>query len=301
MHFPQFCKKHIGLLLILSMLIGYFVPQFGLLKPILPYLLILMLYNSLLPIEIKSEHFFQKKLLIFPLLNWIILPTIILFTSSIFPFEYRIGLIIMIITPTALGSPVITKLANGKIELAMSFLLIFNMIAPLTYPLLLWLFFSEIDISVPVLAILLRTAKIVFIPLLASFLTKKSTKLSKFIISRITPINPFLVILLVTIVISSARVQIDSDTPQNILILFAYILAICSVLYLTGYFIGRKNELLKRSLPIALGHKNTGLAILVCVSNFSAITAIPAVLYIISHHLLNAIIIHVSRKETSSH
>ena len=54
MHFPQFCKKHIGLLLILSMLIGYFVPQFGLLKPILPYLLILMLYNSLLPIEIKS-------------------------------------------------------------------------------------------------------------------------------------------------------------------------------------------------------------------------------------------------------
>jgi predicted Na+-dependent transporter len=278
------------------MLVGYFVPQFASLKPLLPYILTLMLYNSLLDISIRPKHFFQKKILFFPLLNWILLPIFILFTSKSFPPYYQIGLLVTIITPTALGSPVITKLTNGKIELSMSFLLIFNILAPISYPILLWIYLSGVEINIPILAILSRTAKIIFIPLIASLLTKKNKNLHKFMKEKVSPINLFLVILLVMIVISSARLQIEADTPINLLVLFGYILLLCFILYITGYLLARKDPSLQRTLPIALGHKNTGLAILVCVANFSAATALPAVFYIISHHIMNAIFIQKFRQ-----
>lgn len=295
--FIEFCKRYIGPLLLASMLLGYFVPQFAVLKPLLPYLLTLMLYNSLLNIKLRPEHFFQNKILLFPLLNWLILPLLIIFTYKIFQPSYQIGLLITIITPTALGSPVITKLTNGKIELSMSFLLIFNMLAPFTYPILLWIYLSGVEISLPIGAILLRTAKIIFIPLIASMLTKQSPKILHFMQQKIAPINTFLVIFLVTIVISSARTQIEADTPLNLLVLFGYVLLICFILYGVGYLFAGKDDLLKRTLPIALGHKNTGLAILVCVANFSAVAAIPAVLYIISHHIMNAMFIQYFRND----
>jgi len=76
------------------MLVGYFVPQFASLKPLLPYILTLMLYNSLLDISIRPKHFFQKKILFFPLLNWILLPIFILFTLKSFPPYYQIGLLV---------------------------------------------------------------------------------------------------------------------------------------------------------------------------------------------------------------
>jgi predicted Na+-dependent transporter len=285
------CKKYIGLLLILGMLIGYFVPQLAVLKSWLPYLLTFMLYNSLLAIKIRPEHFFQKKLLLFPLLNWLILPLFIIYTFHSFSYEYQLGLLITIITPTALGSPVITRLTGGKIEISMSFLLIFNLLAPFSYPFLLWLYFSGLAVSVPIWAILIKTAIIIFVPLLLSMLTKLSAPLHKFMLSKIAPINTFLVVFLVMIVISSARTQIEADSALNLLKLFTYILLITVFLYAFGYFVAGKDQLLQRTLPIALGHKNTGLAILVCVANFSAVAAIPAVLYIISHHLLNALFI----------
>ena len=113
---------------------------------------------------------------------------------------------------------------------------------------------------------------------------------------KVSPINLFLVILLVMIVISSARLQIEADTPINLLVLFGYILLLCFILYITGYLLARKDPSLQRTLPIALGRKNTGLAILVCVANFSAATALPAVFYIISHHIMNAIFIQKFRQ-----
>ncbi|MFO7896109.1 MAG: bile acid:sodium symporter [Candidatus Cloacimonadales bacterium] len=289
----NFCKKYIGLLLILGMLVGYFVPQLALLKSWLPYLLTLMLYNSLLTIRIRPEHFFQKKLLLFPLLNWLILPLIIIHTFHFFSYEYQLGLLITIITPTALGSPVITRLTGGKIETSMSFLLIFNLIAPFSYPFLLWLYFSGMSVSIPIWAILLRTATIIFIPLIFSIITKQLPKIHKFMLEKVSPINTFLVVFLVMIVISSARLQIEADSKINLLQLFSYILLISGFLYAFGYFIAGKDQLLQRTLPISLGHKNTGLAILVCVANFSAVVAIPAVLYIIAHHLLNALFIQI--------
>jgi predicted Na+-dependent transporter len=45
-----------------------------------------------------------------------------------------------------------------------------------------------------------------------------------------------------------------------------------------------------------MGQKNTGLCILVTMTNFSPIAAIPATIYIIVHHLINSLLIFIYNK-----
>lgn len=294
MDFFGFVRKYTGLLLMVFIVIGYLFPQMAIFKSSLSWLLIIMLFISLLKIDLHLHRFFRPGLLLYGLFNWIVLPTIIMFLSKGLAHEYRIGLLIAIITPTALGSPVIISLLDGDLEFILTQVILYNLLAPLSFAFLPLLYFQGANVEIPVITILLNVGKIILIPLVLSLLVKRNLKAKEFIINKFSKFVPLMVIFLAMVVVASASNQIRATHPKTVMIIFSLTLLASALLYLIGFLLGKGEQ--KRTLPVALGHKNTGLAIIVCLNSFSPLVALPSIFYIISHHIMNAIILQINSK-----
>jgi len=295
MDFFGFIRKYTGLLLMVFIVIGYLFPQMAIFKPSLSWLLIIMLFISLLKIDLHFHRFLRPGLLLYGFFNWLVLPVIIMFLSQGLSHEYRIGLLIAIITPTALGSPVIISLLDGDLEFVLTQVILYNLLAPLSFAFLPLLYFRGADVQIPVLTILINVARIIGIPLMLSLITKKSVKAKEFILSKFSKFVPLMVIFLAMVVVASASNQIRETHPQTVVIIFSITLLASALLYLIGFIIGKGEQ--KKTLPVALGHKNTGLAIIVCLNSFSPLVALPSIFYIISHHIMNAIILQINARK----
>lgn len=291
MDFFGFVRKYTGLILIMCIMIGYLFPQMAFFRPSLSWLLIIMLFISLLKIDLHLGHFFQPGLLLYGLFSWIVLPTIIMFLSRGLSHEYRIGLLFAIITPTASASTVIVSLLDGDLEFILKQVILYNLLAPLSFAFLPLIYFKGASVVIPVFTILLNVAKIILIPFLLSLLVKRNQKMKNFIISKFSKFVPLIVIFLAMIVVSSASDQIRTMHPKTVITIFSLTLLSAALLYSSGFLIGKGVQ--KRTFPVALGHKNTGLAIIVCLNSFSPLVALPTIFYIISHHIMNAIMLQV--------
>jgi len=280
------------MLLIVSILLGYCFPQIALFKPSLSYLLILMLFISLLKVDMRKAVRFRWQLLIFPLLSWVIAPFAVYQLRAFLPDEVVLGLMMTAITPPALGSPVMVTLAKGDLELAMTNVVVFNSLAPLAFSIIPFIYFSETQIVIPVLSILGRVAIIIFIPLLLSIIVRRWKGVTAGILKYGGELSPFIILFLVAVVVSSASLQIRALPLKQVAVMFGLTFTLTMMNYVVGYRCGGASLLMRRTVPITTGHKNTGLAILVCIANFSPIVAIPSIFYIISHHIFNAIVLH---------
>lgn len=288
----EFIKRNTGLLLIGSIVIGYLFPQIAVLKPTLSYLLILMLFISLLKVDMRLEKLVRPQLVLFPIVSWVVAPVALVQLRGIIPDEVVIGLVMAAITPPALGSPVITTLAKGDLEFAMANVVFFNSLAPFSFALIPFFLFSGTQISIPVWSILGRVATIVFIPLVASLAVRRFKGVTRGILRYGGELTPLIILFLVAVVVSSAALQIRALPLQQVLMMFGLVFLLTVINYVIGHVASRGNALMQRTLPITTGHKNTGLAILVCIANFSSLVAIPSIFYIISHHICNAVVLH---------
>lgn len=288
----EFIKRNTGLLLIGSIIIGYCFPQIAVFKPSLSYLLIIMLFISLLKVDMQLKKLVRPQLALFPVVSWVLAPVALIQLRGVIPDEVVIGLVMAAITPPALGSPVITTLAKGDLEFAMANVVFFNSLAPFSFALIPYFLFSGTQVNIPVWSILTRVATIIFIPLIASLIVRRFTRITGYIQRYGGGITPFIILFLVAVVVSSASLQIRALPLQQVLMMFGLVFALSVINYLAGYYAARGNTRLQRTLPITTGHKNTGLAILVCIANFSSLVAIPSIFYIVSHHICNAVVLH---------
>ncbi len=292
-----FIKQYTGIFLIISCIIGLVFPQLAVFKQLIFYILLLLLFCSFLRVDFKPEHFINPNLLLFPIFNWLVLPLLVFFATNGIANDYRIGLLFAVITPPALGSPIIISITRGNLEFMMSNVVIYNLLSPLTFSFIPTLLFRNEGIKIPTIDILMRVVIVVFIPMILALIVKHYKKTKNWIILHIDSRKNILQIFMVMVAVSSASLKIRETPFHEVVILFLSTFIITLFLYGFGYIVSRKNPIMQRTLPVALGHKNTLLSIMICVSLFSPIAAIPTVFYLISHHIMNGILIQITSKK----
>ncbi|HPM01553.1 MAG TPA: bile acid:sodium symporter [Candidatus Cloacimonadota bacterium] len=290
-------SQWMGELLILAIVTGYFLPFLGIFKPIVSWLLMFLLFSSFLSLDFKLSRFVRAELLLFPVLNWLIMPLLIFYCTQFLSMDYRIGLFLIIITPPALGSPIIVRLAKGDLSFAVSNVVLFNILSPVVYAILPKFFFGGLSNMVSPISIFLDVALYIFIPLVLALLLKRMKNVRNFVLNQIDPFKGIIQLFMIAVVIASSRKKIDEVPIEEALIIFSMTLIISFLMYLIAYLVCRKDKVMQMTCPISTGHKNTLLSIVTCLSNFSPIVAIPSIFYIVSHHVWNGIIIFLSKRQ----
>ncbi len=292
----KFIQKWTGELLILSIIIGFFSPSLSYFSPLVSWLLMFLLFSSFLNLEISLHKFFRKELLLFPILNWVIMPAVVYYLTLKLNMDYRIGLFLIVITPPALGSPVIVSLAKGDMEFVVSNVVIFNVISPLIYAFLPQLYFKGISEIATPLSVFRSVAFYIFIPLILALLVRKILRVKQFINKHIDPFKGLVQLFMIAVVMASSSPKIRSLPIKESLMIFSLTLMISFIVYLTSFILCRKDDQMKYTCPVSAGHKNTLLSIVTGMNNFNPIVAVPSILYLVSHHIWNGVVIFLSRR-----
>ncbi len=292
-------SKWMGQLLILAIIVGYFIPFLAFFRPIVSWCLMFLLFSSFLSLELKIHRFFRKELLLFPIMNWLILPLVVFYISRFLSIDYRIGLFLIIITPPALGSPIIVRLARGDVEFSVANLVVFNLLSPVVYAILPGLFFSQISEIASPFSVFKSVALYIFIPLLLSLISRQFFSFKNFILQKTDPFKGVIQLFMIAVVVSSSSAQIKALPIAEAIIIFSFTLVISFIYYLTGFLICRRNSNLKYTCPVTSGYKNTLLSIITGLTNFNPVVALPSIFYLISHHVWNGLIIYLANKKKS--
>ncbi len=296
-------KKITNAGIFLSIALGIFFPMPNTGKQILPYLLGLLLLSNFLKIEFNRRKFFRKELLYFPVVAFMIAPVIIYFVFIYLPIDFRIGLFIMAITPAAIASPVVVDLINGDRELAISHVLFTNLLSPFVYSVMLYLFFSSEGLNVPVVSMLRDISLLIIVP----FILSRLLKLSKPVYRKASVLSkwysPLGFLAVVFTAVSSASEKLRTLPVGMLLILLGSTALLAIINFMIGFSLSRDTTI-RRTLAVGFCHRNTSMSIWIGLSNFSAMTVLPMVSYLIFHHIINGIIIsryhHLDNLEINS-
>ncbi len=293
----EIIKQWTGAFLLSAIAIGFLFPQLAVLKPILAPSLMLLLFCSFVKLDFHIKKFVRKELILYPLLCWLILPPIVYYGLGFLPEELRVGMLLVVITPPALGAPVITSLAHGDLEFVVSNVTIFNLLAPLAYTFIPQLYLKNVSMEIDYSSIFMRVAMFIFIPLVLAVLTKRNKVLTKYVLTRIDPLKALIQVILIAVAVSTTTDKIKRLDFSNLIYLVIITFLISGILYLIGILSAKGNRRMIATLPIAVGHKNTLLALTIGLASFSELSALPAVFYLIAHHSYNGLLITYNRKE----
>ncbi len=291
----EIIKKWTGVFLLGAVALGFLFPIFSIFKSVMIPLLMLLLYCSFVRMKFQTKKFIRKELLIFPILCWFVFPPLVYYATAFLGSDLQIGFLLAVITPPALGSPVMVSLAKGDLEFTVANVTLFNLISPLIFALIPTIFIQGTDIQINFLNIFLRVTIIIFIPLILAYLTEKSADLKNFVLKKIDPFKALIQMFLIVIAVANSSKQISNMNNSHLLQVILITFVITGLFYLIGYSISF-NPKMKYTLAITSGHKNTLLTITLAIASFNEITALPVVFYLIAHHTFNGIIINFSRK-----
>lgn len=288
-------KNKFIILLILSIVLGIIFSFGELIKFILPYLLGLMLLFNFIDVEFDLKSFFKIELLYYFLITLFIVPFILYFSTINLNINFRIGLFLIAITPTAIGASIIVRLIGGKFDFTIIVTIFSNFLSILSYPILLRIYFGNIPTKISFASIFVNLFLVILIPFLLSIIIKRVPELRRFLSKTGKKVN-FLFMIVVYIAISSASRNFKSINPYEFVLILIITILIAIFYFAAGYFMGKDIET-KKALMSSLGQKNTGLCIMVALSNFNPLSSIPAAVYIIVHHTINSFIIYKFRNE----
>lgn len=291
-----FINRNLGIFLLGSILLGYLFPSLSVLKPMLSYLLMFLLFSSFLNLDFSLQRVLRWQLLIFPVLSWIILPIVVFWFTKSLSMPMRLGIFIITITPPALGSPIISGIMGGDTEFVVSKVVLYNLLSPLTFAFLPLLFFAELDSIKQTEIIFFRVVEFVFVPLILALLFGRMKSAKKWFLTHVKIYNGVLQLLMITVAIASATLQIKQMQPFAIIQLFLITSAIAIFLYASGFLLCAKSRDFRSTCALSAGYKNTLLAMIICITNFSDAAALPSIFYLVSHHILNGIILHHAKK-----
>lgn len=283
-----------GITLIVSIIAGFLLPIGGILKPAVPFVLGAMLFFNFLSLSFERERFLRTELLLFPLLAWLVLPPIAIFGGrALFPADVASGILLAVITPPAISAVVMASLMGGERELPIVNSVIYNLLSPLAYTLLAGVYLSAFNIHVPVRAIITEVGLVVSIPFALALIARR-TRARDILIRAGSAYNPIAMMLVIVSSVSLAAPRIRALPPSMVIGMFLAVLFFTLIFYGAGLLLG-KSPAHRRSFAVAVGQKNVGLGMMVAVNNFSALAAVPVMLYLICHHCINGILLITTR------
>lgn len=266
-------EKYFWIFLAAGIILGLWLPFPFKTPPYIPKILIgLMLFMVFLKIDVLEiiDRMKDLRLMVYiSAVYMIIIPLLFYLAAKLIDNEIAAGILLLTAMPAGVSAPALTDLVKGNISFSMSVVIITQVMAPFTVPLLFWLVnFRGVEIDK--LLIFKDIAILVFSPLIIAQILKRHFK---DIIDRgvrlITATNVIILFSFVYLVISSRRDAI-LDNPVSLIWKTALLYLVFILLHITGYYIRRKDSKSERiALSVTFAYMNNGLAIVLAATYFS--------------------------------
>jgi BASS family bile acid:Na+ symporter len=281
--------------LVSAIVAGLCIPSAEILRPALPFLLGSLLFFSFVKMDIRETlgSVLNRGMILFPVVVWGILPPLVLWLGRSMETDLRAGLFLIAVTPPALGAPVIVEILRGDRKTVLSNVVVFNLLSPFAFAGLLAVWMHSVNGAaeqVPVWAILGKMVLLIGIPFLIALGIRQVRILKAASILAAPWAAPAGLVLVVFTACASASRKIQELPFGTIAGVFGIVLALCLLLYGLGFLFGSTRPV-RTALAIATGQKNTSLTVWIALSTFAPLAAVPAVLYIVCHHLVSAFLI----------
>ena len=285
------------LTLLTAIVVGGLLPQLHVLKPLVEYMVMLMLFMSFLDLDFQPRKL-QKSLL------WVALANVgIAFAgyALLAPFSQIMALTAFItgIAPTAITAPVVIYILKGEVEYVAASVLVTNLQNALVIPLALpYMLGTGVSISVP--EILLPVAKVMFIPLILARVISTFLPKVKATFSRARSLSFILWVSSLLIITGNAshfiRTQADLEVT-NLAEIATIAFVLCAINFGVGALLGSPNH--RKEASQSLGQKNLSFVIWVALTFTNPMVAMGPTFYIIFHHLFNSWRIYRHERGTS--
>ncbi len=286
-HFIE--NQFLVIVLLLSIAALIFPSPFTELKPLIPFLLGVIMFGMGVTLKFedfkniwKTKHLvllgISAQYLVMPLLAYLISIALGL------PKEIMIGMIVLGACPGGTASNVICYLAKANVALSITLTLVSTLLAPLLTPSIVYLFLSE-NVDIHFWQMVQSVFWIVIFPLVDGLVIRH------FFYKRFQPILdvfPSVSILTISVVIAcvvALNQQLVLSFP--LLILAAVILHNLSGLSI-GYGVGKLFKCSNkdaRTLAIEVGMQNSGLSVALTTKFFTATAALPGAIFSLWHNI----------------
>jgi predicted Na+-dependent transporter len=272
MKISRLIEKHFWLILLAGILLGLWSPLSFKTSPVVPKILLgMMLFLAFLKIDALEvlENIRNFRLMIYIASVYMIaVPLVFYFSTLIFNADLAVGILLLTAMPAGVSTPVLTDIARGNISLSMSLVIVSQIAAPFTVPLLFW-FVNADSLTINKLLILKDVSILVFLPMIISQIAKRYLQMA---IEKtqhfFTSANVLLLFSFVYIAISSQR-NIILENPAGLIWKIGVLYLVFILLHIIGYLISIK-EARENRIAVAIGaaYMNNGMAIVLAASYF---------------------------------
>ena len=285
---------HKVILLLLMMVLGALLPEFQVLSFLVQYLLMTMLFFAFLDIEITTASF-QKGVL------WILLANLVIgFASylalSFFDTTLALAAFMTAIAPTAISSPVIIRLIEGRVEYLVAAVLLTNISMSLVVPVALPALVGKVA-QVSIWEVLQLVLLAMFVPLILARLTRALPQGAQALLRKGKPLS-FPLWLLNLFIISAKAADFlqhqDTASPGRLAAIALVSLVICVINFALGAWLGGPTYWQEASQ--ALGQKNTSFTIWIALTFINPLVAMGPTFYVLYHNLYNSWQIYLFEK-----
>ena len=231
-----------------------------------------------------------RDVLIGLLAQFTIMPLLAFVLVKVFdlPAEIATGVILVGTCPGGTASNVMTYLAKGDLALSVSMSMASTILAPIVTPLLTWLL-AGAWINVSFVGMMISIVQVVVAPIVLGLLVKQ---LFADFVKRVTEILPLVSIVAILLILGGV-VSVNSEK----ILQTGLIVMIVVVLHnLCGYGLGYcaakvfgMNTAKTKAISIEVGMQNSGLAVSLAMTHFSAAAAIPGAIFSVWHNISGSI------------
>ncbi|HEX2968515.1 MAG TPA: bile acid:sodium symporter [Bacteroidales bacterium] len=273
MRIGSFVEKYFWLFLVAGIVLGLWNPVNVVMGRFLPKILLgLMLFFVFLKIDAIEilENIRNYKLMIYiTLVYMFIIPLVFYSLLNFFNPEIATGILLLTAMPAGVSTPALADIVKGNISLSMSLVIISQLIAPFTVPVLFWLI-NLGGLEINKILIFRDIAILVFLPMILSQVVKRFFPV---IVRKtqhlLTSANVLLLFAFVYVALSSQR-DLILENPLTLIWKIVILYAVFILLHLLGYIAYFKGSRENRiSVAIGAAYMNNGMAIVLAASYFS--------------------------------
>jgi predicted Na+-dependent transporter len=285
-------KKFLSLGIVIAIVLGFIFQIDPKYKFLVPLVLAFIMFFNFLKVEFEWKKFIRWELIITILSIFVVIPVLVWLITWRVETQIRLGLMLIAITPSAIASPVIVSILNGDTSLAIANTVVTNLMSPFIYPAMLMLLYSGEEVSVDGLQILIKLLLLIGLPFILAQVVKVFKKIHDTLEKAVTVVN-LLYIAIVFIAVSTSSSHFNLDSPLQLMLVIALSGMIAILLYLIGFISGRSKEG-RMTMAVCNGQKNTALCVWLVIAHFPGPAVLPCIIYIIMHHMINAVMIFYS-------
>jgi len=173
----KYIENNVSLILLLGVPLGIIFPYFGFLSWSLKYILMFVLFVSFLKIDFKEIILYFKKPavpLYATIMNMFTAPTVVFLIFSFFIKDryFMAAVLLLAAVPSGVASTAMTELTEGDASLTVVITIFSHFIAPLSIPILFFVFMRKI-VHLNYLGVFITMTELIIVPLLLAIPFKK--------------------------------------------------------------------------------------------------------------------------------